>query len=297
MVVARGSLDIMSVRTWNRFPVFRRGLLVCLLFLVGGCSHLVPVDGGEGRQLLPKIGFVADDGIRPRYRLSVGDRLDIKFFYTPELNESVVIRPDGRLSLQLVGDIQAAGATVDDLRARLRERYATILTEPELAVIVKSFTPPFIYVGGEVGKPGRVELAGRQMTVLEAILAAGDFTRGAERRNVIVLRNENGQTRALTLNLRDYIAARQRQPQRTARRSPRLRCPDSQCLSPAQPFADNDVADLVLQAQDIVYVPEAQISQLAGFFRDYLDEILPIYGNMGLVLNYDLNNKVRIQTR
>ena len=280
------------------YSVFYRAMIVMVFVLLAGCSHLIPPDAGAMKGVMPKIGFKSV-AAETRYLLAVGDQLEIKFFYTPELNESVVIRPDGRLSLQLIGEVQAAGSTVDELRSHLQLRYAKTLNDPELAVIVKSFSAPFVYVGGEVRSPGRVVLAGRQMTALEAVLAAGDFNYGAERRNVIVLRNENGQTRVFSLNLRDYISAEVSLPVQAKPRSPRWRCSTGNCVATTRsvPFAANQAADMVLQAQDIVYVPESQISQLARFFKDYLDEILPIYGNMGLVFNYDLKNKISIQTR
>lgn len=271
----------------------RDGVVLLLILLLGACSHLIPPDAGQGgRQvsILPGPAPVASE-IAP-YRLAVGDRLEIKFFYTPELNESLAIRPDGRLSLQLVGDVQAAGFTVEELRHRLRELYSGTLKDPELAVIVKQYTPPFVYVGGEVRKPGRVLLGARRMTALEAVLEAGDFNRGAERRNVVLMRNVNGKTTVMTLNLRDYIASRPDTPvvARTTQCTP-IPCPRQE-----RAFAGNPASDVVLQPQDIVYVPEAQISQLAMFFSEYLNKILPIYGNMGLVFSYDINSRVKIQS-
>ena len=70
------------------------------------------------------------------YRLRVHDELDVKFFHNPELNESLVVRPDGRISLQLIGDIPAAGLTPSQLQRNVLKRYTPILRYPEPTVIV-----------------------------------------------------------------------------------------------------------------------------------------------------------------
>jgi hypothetical protein len=75
----------------------------------------------------------------PEYRLQAGDVLEIKHFYTPELNETLSIRPDGRISLPIAGEVEAAGQTPAGLRDVLSERYARTLRDREVAVVVKEF--------------------------------------------------------------------------------------------------------------------------------------------------------------
>src|SRR5512137_2478425 len=95
------------------------------------------------------------------YLISVGDTLDIKFAYNPELNElAVPVRPDGRISLQLANDVPAANLTPDQLRKSLAEKYASELKKPEIAVIVRTFTSHRVFVDGEVVYPGMVEIKG-----------------------------------------------------------------------------------------------------------------------------------------
>ena len=84
------------------------------------------------------------------YVIHAGDQLDIKFFYNPELNESVVVRPDGKISLQLIDEIQAAGLQPAELDQKLTDLYSRELKKPVLTVIVRSFTGQRVYVGGEV---------------------------------------------------------------------------------------------------------------------------------------------------
>lgn len=93
------------------------------------------------------------------YRLSAGDKLDIKFFYNPELNETVVVRPDGRISLQLVDEVAVAGITPAQIDVLLTSKYSRELKRPDVTVIVKSFGVQQVYVGGEVGRQGPVKFS------------------------------------------------------------------------------------------------------------------------------------------
>lgn len=106
------------------------------------------------------------------YRIQVGDQLDIKFFYNPTLNEQVVVRPDGRFTLQLIQEVAAAGRTPAALTQELTERYAADLRQPEVTVIVRSFGGQRLFVDGEVSRPGMFPIVG-VTTVLEAIAQAG----------------------------------------------------------------------------------------------------------------------------
>ena len=98
--------------------------------------------------------------LEQEYRIQVGDQLDIKFFYNPELNEQVTVRPDGRISLQLVHEVMTAGLTPAELTGLLTKKYAAELKKPEVTVIVRSSGGHKIYVDGEVAKPGMFSLMG-----------------------------------------------------------------------------------------------------------------------------------------
>ncbi|MDT3778037.1 polysaccharide biosynthesis/export family protein [Nitrospira sp. MA-1] len=76
------------------------------------------------------------------YQIQVGDQLDIKFFFNPELNETVLVRPDGRIALQLVGEITVVGHTVEQIRAILIKTYSGQLKNPEVAVLLRSTNVP-----------------------------------------------------------------------------------------------------------------------------------------------------------
>jgi polysaccharide export outer membrane protein len=106
----------------------------------------------------------------PPYRVQVGDVLGIRLFLTPDLDEDVTVRPDGRISTSLVEALPAAGRTPEEIGADLRSDYAHELRDPRLTVEVKTPSPVRIYVSGEVVYPGEFTTAGpwRTITILSA---------------------------------------------------------------------------------------------------------------------------------
>jgi protein involved in polysaccharide export with SLBB domain len=124
------------------------------------------------------------------YRLEAGDAVEVRFFYTPELNDKFQIRPDGKTSLGLIGEVTAAGKTIPELTKELEKRYVGQLKNPSISVQVLSFANRKVFVGGEVVRPGLISLLGEQ-TVLGAILESGGLTKTAVRSNVLVIRRSD----------------------------------------------------------------------------------------------------------
>lgn len=98
----------------------------------------VTADERNYEEYLKRVGAIPQED----YRIQVGDQIDIKFFFNPELNEQVKVRPDGRIALQLVGEIMTAGLTAEELKAVLIKEYERELKNPEVAVLVRSFSAP-----------------------------------------------------------------------------------------------------------------------------------------------------------
>jgi protein involved in polysaccharide export with SLBB domain len=126
----------------------------------------------------------ADEGA---YLLVAGDVVEIEFLHNPELNETVRSRPDGRISMPLVGELLVAGATITELSTRLATAYVDILRAPSVALQVREFANRRVFVGGEVQRPGMLPLIGRQ-TALGAVMEAGGLRPSAARDEVIVIR-------------------------------------------------------------------------------------------------------------
>jgi protein involved in polysaccharide export with SLBB domain len=121
------------------------------------------------------------------YRIQPHDELEVRFFYSRDLDVTLPVRPDGQISLPYAVEIQAAGRTPEELRRDLTERYDRILNQPEIAVIVRSFSSFKFHVGGEVESPGVFPLAGK-MTVLDALFEAGGFLPRARLDEVVIIR-------------------------------------------------------------------------------------------------------------
>ena len=181
------------------------------------------------------------------YRIQPGDLLDIKFFYNPELNEQLPVRPDGRISLQLVQEIMAAGLTPAQLTAALKERYATELAKPEVTVIVRSvsLTAKMVYVDGEVNRAGMFNLTG-PLTVLQSLSLAGGLRDTARSSEIILIRRDpNNRAAVQTVNIKKVLDG-------------------------------TDMGqDLILQPFDIVYVPKSPIANLNQWVDQYIRKNMP----------------------
>jgi polysaccharide biosynthesis/export protein len=139
------------------------------------------------------------------YKIGPEDLLDISVWKNPELSRTVPVRPDGKVSLPLVNDIQASGLTPTALRQQLIDRLSEFIPAPEVAVIVREVHSMKVAVVGSVKTPGRYELKSAA-TVLEMIALAQGFTDFASRDRVVVLRQEKGETKRIPFNYRKVAA-------------------------------------------------------------------------------------------
>ena len=144
---------------------------------------------------------VVDD---PDYIIGPEDALSINVWKEPELSHPVQVRPDGKVSLPLVNDIQAAGLTPQQLAASITEKLRKFIAEPQVTVIVTSILSRRIYIMGEVAKPGAVSLL-HGMTVLQALAGAGAFSQFADTRKIYIMRNENGKQVKYQFNYKDVL--------------------------------------------------------------------------------------------
>lgn len=188
------------------------------------------------------------------YKIQTGDQLDIKFFYNSELNESVVVRPDGRITLQLLSQIKVYGMTPSQLEDLLKEGYASQLAKPEVAVIVRSFNMHKVFVDGYVNKPGALPLIGFK-TVMQSISEAGGLKDGARKKEILVIRrSDQGKPVVLKLNL-------------------------SKAMS-----GEDMSQDIYLDPFDIVFVPSSAIADVNQFVDLYLKKNIPVNTGIGYAI-------------
>ena len=141
----------------------------------------------------------------PRYVIGPQDVLSINVWKEPEISmASVPVRPDGKISLPLINDIQAAGDTPMQLTAEIRDKLKTYVNDPRVTVIVTAINSERVYLLGEVLRPGAYPLL-PDMTVLQAISSSGGFTQYANSKKVYVLRSENGKQKKYPFNYKAVV--------------------------------------------------------------------------------------------
>src|SRR5262249_52056652 len=143
-------------------------------------THALSPDQCVANAQIQRAASAEDD-----YVISPGDQLDIDFYLSPEFNQSVAVRPDGRISLRMIGDLRAAGLTPTALSDEIDKSYQQELRSPDAAVHVKNMPSRKIYVQGEVNRPGGFPLDSG-MTALQAISRAGGVTNDANEVAVLI---------------------------------------------------------------------------------------------------------------
>ena len=139
------------------------------------------------------------------YRLVAGDKLRIEVYKDTQISQSLQIRPDGKITLPLVGDVAAAGRTSVELRDAIGGALKDYISNPVVTVIVTETTPQVVYVTGEVNKPGALTLPSGQMSVLQALAMAGGFTDFANKKDIRILRKGVSGMQTLKFNYKDAL--------------------------------------------------------------------------------------------
>lgn len=139
------------------------------------------------------------------YYLAPGDVLRLVVWKEPELTTDVFVRLDGRITVPLIGDVKAAGRTTEDLADEIRTRLRAFLEVPQVTLTVSQAVSARFYVIGEVTTSGAFPLNSR-MTVTQALAVAGGFREFAKRDRIVILREVNGERKAIPFNFRDLAA-------------------------------------------------------------------------------------------
>jgi polysaccharide biosynthesis/export protein PslD len=218
---------------------FRAVAAVTCVCALAGCATRRPLT------FHPSTVETAPPPTRTPYLLQVGDLVSVKFYYNPELNEDLLVRPDGAISMQLIGDVQAAGLSPEALAADLKQRYARELATPNVSVILRQFGGQRVYVSGEVTKQGVVPLTSG-LTLYQAIQEAGGLLDTAHRKQVILIRRV-GEDSALgaAVDIRPIESG------------------------------EHPEWDVPLRPFDMVFVPKSKIADVNLFVDQYIRKNLP----------------------
>jgi polysaccharide biosynthesis/export protein len=143
----------------------------------------------------------------PNYSIAPEDVLTIDVWKEPEISRTVPVRRDGKISLPLLNDLQAAGLTPTQLGAEIVEKLKATIVHPQVTVIVAQMSSLRIYILGQVTRGGAYPLV-PDMTVMQALSIAGGFTAYANVKKVYVMRRENGADKIFAVNYKEVISGR-----------------------------------------------------------------------------------------
>jgi polysaccharide export outer membrane protein len=212
------------------------------LFLAVGAFVLTGCAGGEALNgdvmmvdpVEETVVFGPPDStyVDPSYRLGPGDTIRMVFLFDHDLDDEIIIRPDGGINLPILGDLSVAGLTPGQLADTVMTAYSQYYTNPQLSINLKEFAPPKVYILGDVKYPKAVDIR-PGMTVAGALAEAGGPNEFADLRNTVLVRR-------LAKN------------QAMAKRFDVLRFAEGRPMS----------SDLYLQDYDIVFVPKSFIGKL-----------------------------------
>ena len=160
-------------------------------------------DANAAAQAAPKKPATDD----PNYVIGAQDVLDISVWKEPELTRAVPVRPDGKISMPLLNDVQAAGRTPLQLAADITAGLKKFMTDPQVTVIVTTINSQRVFILGEVNRAGAYPLL-PNMTVLQALSSAGGFTIYANLKKIYVLRIEDGKQVKHPFNYKDVLAGK-----------------------------------------------------------------------------------------
>lgn len=178
-----------------RMRAQRFSLLIVAALTVSGCFN--PTVRPPPSTAMPQLP-IQDEG----YGLQPGDVIQISVWREPELDQVVLVRPDGGISLPLVGEVYAEGRTTEEVSLAIAEALSVFIPAPEVTVSLQQSEGNRIYVTGRVNSPGMF-LVNRPVTIMQALSLAGGLTPFADKDSIIVLRKEDGAQRSIPFNYKE----------------------------------------------------------------------------------------------
>jgi polysaccharide export outer membrane protein len=136
------------------------------------------------------------------YVIGADDVIGIVFWRDTDMTGDHTVRPDGKITLPLLGDVTAAGLTPEALKDQITKAAVKLIEDPTVTVVVRTINSRKVYITGQVNTPNGYPLT-RDLTVMQLISLAGGLTEYADKKNITVLRTENGQQRAYKVNYKE----------------------------------------------------------------------------------------------
>jgi len=140
----------------------------------------------------------------PTYVIGPEDMLSVAVWKEPDFSSTIPVRPDGKISLPLLNDVQAAGRTPEELSAAIRDAARKFVEDPNPTVIVKEIKSRRVFITGRIEKPGPYPLNGKT-TILQLIAMAGGLREFVDGKNISLMRNEQGKQSVFAFNYQDVV--------------------------------------------------------------------------------------------
>jgi len=212
-------------------------LAVLALLPLGGCTPSAPDIAAGGV-------FPGGVPVTEAHVLAPNDEVEVRFPFYPDLNDRVLVGPDGRLSLQMINTVAVGGLTVADATKLINERYAAVIKDPQATITLRTYAPQEVFVDGWVNNPGLVR-SDVPLTVSRALAQAGGAKSGAHTDDILVLRRAaDGKIYYYQVVLGNYAGAGGEDP--------------------------------LLKSYDVVYVPQTVFASFSDFLTTYVRQI-PFY--------------------
>jgi protein involved in polysaccharide export with SLBB domain len=230
------------------------GTIIAFIVILG-CSSSSTTRNIYNRDFL--LAQITSAGTVPEYQLGFGDVVEVKFFNNERFNETVTVRPDGRITMEKVGDIFVTGMTPSRLDSLITATYADIIRDPDVTVIVRSFGGYQAFVLGEVTTPGGYPIE-RDLSLVQLLASAGGIKNTAALSSIMILRQgKNKEVSALKIDITDYLDGEQIH------------------VEMGDKGYSLSMNEFLIQPRDIVYVPKTGLASTVAFLEQVYAGLLP----------------------
>ncbi len=179
-------------------------LRLCSFLAVLLCIQVAGAQEAPSQKTEASPKTTASTPVDADYKIGPQDVIRIDVWKEPDISRTIPVRPDGKISLPLLSDVQASGLTTMELAASLRESLSKYLNNPQVTVTVTEINSRRVYITGEVNHAGALPLL-PNMNVLQALASGGGFTQFAKLKNIYVLRTENGKQVKHPFNYKEVV--------------------------------------------------------------------------------------------
>lgn len=199
-----------TARVPRHGAVRRHGAIAVLGFAMSVAAFAQAQKPGVTAQSTPAAATAAaapratDPVVPPGYVIGTDDLLSIVYWKDKDMSADAKVRPDGRIALPLINEVQAAGLTPEQLQRKLTEESKKFMEDANITVVVREINSRKAFITGEVNKPGPYPLT-QPTTVMQLISMAGGLREYANAKKIVIMRNDNGKTVRLPFNYKDII--------------------------------------------------------------------------------------------